>query len=79
MRRADKLETLDLFIGGIGFFAFAFAVITVVCELTGTDALGWALTLLAFVVILGLLLLARRNLVAARAQARAPTDEKERS
>jgi hypothetical protein len=35
-----------------------------VSELTGADALGWALTLLAFVVVLGLLLAWRRRMTA---------------
>ena len=57
-------DTLDVGIGIVGFFAFAFFVVTVVCELTGTDALGWALTLLVFVLLLGALLLARRRMSA---------------
>lgn len=58
----DPRETLDVFIGVVGFFTAAFFVITLVCELTGQDALGWALTLLAFVVLLALLLLGRRRM-----------------
>lgn len=75
MRRGNRVETLDVFIGGVGFFTFAFVAITVVCELTGTDALGWALTSLLFLVILGSMLMSRRRLVAARA--REPDDEKD--
>ncbi|WP_246846334.1 hypothetical protein [Humibacter ginsenosidimutans] len=58
----DPREVLDVFIGAVGFFAFAFFVITVVCELTGRDALGWALTLLAFVLLLAALIAARRRM-----------------
>ena len=60
--RRDPRETLDVFIGIVGFFTAAFFVITLVCEVTGQDALGWALTLLAFVVLLALLLLGRRRM-----------------
>lgn len=62
MRDTIGRDTLDVGIGIVGFFAFAFFVVTVVCELTGTDALGWALTLLVFVLLLGGLLLARRRM-----------------
>jgi len=62
-RTAYTLETIDIGIGIVGFFAFAFLVITVVCEVTGTDALGWALTLLALVLILASLLVTRRRIV----------------
>jgi hypothetical protein len=78
MRRGDRLETLDVFIGIVGFFAFAFLVITVVCEVTGTDALGWALTVLALLLVLACLLLARRNMVASRRQAHDPDGENAR-
>jgi hypothetical protein len=61
-RTANTLETLDVGIGIIGFFAFAFLVITIICELTGTDALGWALALLAFVLVLAALLVSRRRI-----------------
>ena len=70
----DPRETLDVFIGAVGFFAFAFFVITVVCELTGQDALGWALTLLAFVVLLAVLIAARRRMTTRRDRARASAD-----
>ncbi len=58
----DPRETLDVVIGAVAFFAFAFLVITVVAEVTGQDALGWALTLLAFVVLLALLVAGRRRM-----------------
>jgi len=60
--RRDPRETLDVFVGAVGFFTAAFFVITLGCELTGQDALGWALALLAFVVLLALLLLGRRRM-----------------
>lgn len=62
-RDVSVLETIDVGIGIIGFFAFAFLVITVICEVTGTDALGWALALLVFVLILAALLMGRRRVV----------------
>lgn len=65
MRDTFSRDTLDVGIGIVGFFAFAFFVVTVACELTGTDALGWALTLLVFVLLLGALLLQRRRMTAA--------------
>lgn len=69
---------LDVFIGVIGFFTFAFVAITLVAEVTGTDALGWALTSLAFVIILASLLMTRRRMVAARAAARESTGSGDR-
>jgi Flp pilus assembly protein TadB len=68
----EALDYLDVGIGIIGFFAFAFLVVTVVAELTGADALGWALTLLVFVLILGALVMARRRRSAARQPADPP-------
>jgi predicted RND superfamily exporter protein len=61
-RSTNMLETVDVGIGIVGFFAFAFLVITVICELTGTDALGWALALLVFVLVLAALLMFRRRI-----------------
>ncbi|HVX08864.1 hypothetical protein [Humibacter sp.] len=58
----DPREILDLFLGATGFFTAAFFVITVLYEVTGQDALGWALALLAFVVLLALLLAARHRM-----------------
>jgi hypothetical protein len=43
-------DRVDLGIGFLGFFAAAFLVITLACELTGRPALPWALVLLALVV-----------------------------
>ncbi len=62
MRWNDPREFVDVGIGIVGFFAFVFLVVTIVSELTGTDALGWALTLLVLVIILGLLWRARIRL-----------------
>jgi protein-S-isoprenylcysteine O-methyltransferase Ste14 len=55
MRRSDPAYYVDIGIGLVGFFAFVFLIVTIVSELTGADALGWALTLLVLVIILGLL------------------------
>ncbi|WP_139200579.1 hypothetical protein [Curtobacterium sp. MMLR14_010] len=38
--------------GFVGFFGVVFLVVTVACELSGRPALGWALTLLALVLVL---------------------------
>ena len=56
------MESIDIGIGIVGFFSFALLVVTAATELTGGDALGWALTLLGLVLLLGLLLLWRRRL-----------------
>ena len=69
MRRGDPAELIDIGIGIVGFFSFAFLVVTAATELTGGDALGWALTLLGLVLLLGVLLLWRRR-VGARASIR---------
>jgi len=71
MRWDDSLELVDVGIGIVGFFAFAFLIVTIVTELMGADALGWALTLLALVLALVLLWQARRRIVASRR----PADE----
>jgi len=55
MRRNDPRYYVDVGIGFVGFFAFVFLVVTVVSEVTGAAALGWALTLLALVIVLALL------------------------
>jgi cytochrome c-type biogenesis protein CcmH/NrfF len=75
MRWDDSLEMVDVGIGIVGFFAFAFLIVTIVTELMGADALGWALTLLALVLALVLLWQARRRIVAARR----PADEDEQA
>ena len=68
MRRSDPAYYVDVGIGFVGFFAFVMLVVTVVTELTGADALGWALTLLVLVIILGVLWRARIRLRAAQQQ-----------
>ncbi len=75
MRFSDRVEGVDVGIGVVAFFAFAFFVVTAVSELTGAPALGWALTLLALVGVLVLLLVARRRLVAARSRDSAEPDQ----
>jgi LPXTG-motif cell wall-anchored protein len=65
----DPAESIDIGIGIVGFFSFAFLVVTAATELTGGDALGWALTLLGLLILLGCLLLWRRR-VGVRARIR---------
>jgi LPXTG-motif cell wall-anchored protein len=57
----DPAEFIDIGIGIVGFFSLAFLVVTAATELTGGDALGWALTLLGLLILLGVLLLWRRR------------------
>ncbi|MFF2050123.1 hypothetical protein ACFVU2_00855 [Leifsonia sp. NPDC058194] len=66
MRWSDPREAVDVGIGFVGFFAFAFFVITLVCELTGQPALIWALVTLVLVLLLVALWQARRRILAAR-------------
>jgi hypothetical protein len=66
------IEVLDICLGIVGFFAFALLVVTGVCELTGTPALGWALALLALVAVLALLIMIRRRMLAAEARGGEP-------
>jgi hypothetical protein len=65
----DPRYLVDVGIGLVGFFAFVFLIVTIVSELTGADALGWALTLLALVITLGLLWRARIRMRDAAMQA----------
>ena len=65
----DPRYLVDVSIGLVGFFAFVFLIVTIVSELTGADALGWALTLLTLVIILGLLWRARIRMRDAALQA----------
>jgi hypothetical protein len=55
--RAPRTPTdrLDEAIGFIGFFAVMMLGVTILCEVTGRPALGWALFLLALVVAEALL------------------------
>lgn len=69
MRWNDPLEVVDVGIGFVGFFAFAFLVITAACELTGQPALGWAVTTLVLVLALIALWQGRRRILAARLRA----------
>ena len=69
MRWSDPREAVDVGIGFVGFFAVAFFVITLVCELTGQPALVWALVTLVLVLLLVALWQARRRIIAARLRA----------
>ena len=62
-RPVAPTDTVDMLIGFTGFFAVVFFGVTVLCELTGKPALGWALTLLALILILWLLVSRRRRIV----------------
>ncbi|GIT80813.1 hypothetical protein LLS1_24820 [Leifsonia sp. LS1] len=70
MRWSDPREAVDVGIGFVGFFAVAFFVITLVCELTGQPALVWALITLVLVLLFVALWQARRRIIAARLRAR---------
>ena len=72
MRWNDSRELLDVGIGIVGFFAFAFLIVTIGVELSGADALGWALTLLVLVLLLVVLWQARARIIASRL----PEDER---
>lgn len=61
------IEVLDMGVGFFGFFAAAVFVVTVLMEFTGHSALGWALALLALVIVLGALLAVRHRLLSAEA------------
>ncbi|WP_158862399.1 hypothetical protein [Leifsonia sp. AG29] len=69
MRWNDSREAVDIGIGFVGFFALAFLIITVACEVTGQPAFAWAMVLLVLVLVLVLLLQARRRIVASRLRA----------
>lgn len=69
MRWSDPREAVDVGLGFVGFFAAAFFVITLVCELTGQPALLWALVTLVLVLLFIALWQARRRILAARLQA----------
>ena len=58
-RPVSRTTQVDMLLGFTGFFGAIFLVVTVICEVTGRPALGWALTLLG-VVVLFVLLLRRR-------------------
>ncbi len=65
MRRNDPKEFVDVGLGFVGFFGVAFVIITAVCELTGQEALPWALVSLTLVVVFIL----RPRMAAARLRA----------
>ena len=69
MRWNDPLELVDVGLGFVGFFAFAFLIVTIGYEVAGQPALGWALTLLALVLILIALWQGRRRITATRLRA----------
>ncbi|WP_025158083.1 hypothetical protein [Leifsonia aquatica] len=69
MRWSDPREAVDVGLGFVGFFAVAFFVITLVCELTGEPALTWALITLVLVLLFVALWQARRRILAARLRA----------
>lgn len=69
MRWSDPREAVDVGLGFVGFFAVAFFVITLVCELTGQPALTWALITLVLVLLFVALWQARRRILAARLRA----------
>lgn len=66
MRFDDSQELVETGLGFVGFFAFAFLIVTAICELTAQPALGWALTTLVLVLVFIALLQARGRIVAAR-------------
>lgn len=55
--RAPRKPTdrLDEAIGFVGFFAVMMTAVTILCEVTGRPALGWAMVLLGLVVFEGVL------------------------
>ena len=74
-------DTVDMSIGFAGFFGIVFLVVTIACELTGRPALGWALTLLCFVVLVGVLVRQRAGIVrraAGRDRVASPADVHDR-
>ncbi len=76
MRWNDSRELVDVGIGLVGFFAFAFLLVTIGVELTGGPALGWALTLLALVLLFAVLWQARTRIAAARLRADEEADQR---
>jgi Flp pilus assembly protein TadB len=61
-KRVRSGEDFDIIIGLLGFWAVALLVVTVVMELTGQPALGWAMGLLAVVLALWGMLRLRKKL-----------------
>lgn len=60
-RRRQIKERFDLGIGFFGFFAVAFFLFTLVAEITGAPAVGWALITLLLAVMVTSLWLGRRK------------------
>lgn len=55
-RKAErKAENIDILIGLLGFFAAVLVVVTIIAQLSGEPAVGWALLLLLLVLIIWLL------------------------
>lgn len=62
------IEVLDMGVGFFGFFTAALFVVTALMEITGRPALGWALALLALVIVLTALLALRHRMLRAEAR-----------
>ena len=60
-RRRQIKERFDLGIGFLGFFAVAFFVFTLVAEITGAAAVGWALITLLLALMIASLWFGRRK------------------
>lgn len=73
MSPAKPTDGIDGLIGFLGFFGVVLLVATVVCELTGRPALGWALALLAAVVCI--LVAVRRRAALLRRPVRETADQ----
>jgi len=63
MRPSRPTDIVDTLLGFTGFFALVLLAVTIICELTGRPALGWALTLLGLVVVIALLVRRRGAVV----------------
>ncbi|MFE4196837.1 hypothetical protein ACFRJ9_13290 [Paenarthrobacter sp. NPDC056912] len=61
-KRVRSAEDFDIIIGFLGFWALVLLVTTIVMEVTGQSALGWALGLLAVVLALWGILRLRKKL-----------------
>ncbi|MFJ5956061.1 hypothetical protein ACIQC5_08870 [Paenarthrobacter sp. NPDC092416] len=61
-KRVRSGEDFDIIIGLLGFWALVLLVVTIVMELTGQPALGWAMGLLAVVLALWGMLRLRKKL-----------------
>ncbi|SDX46601.1 hypothetical protein SAMN04487917_10627 [Arthrobacter sp. yr096] len=61
-KRVRSAEDFDIIIGFLGFWALVLLVTTIVMEVTGQPAVGWALGLLAIVLALWGMLRLRKKL-----------------